>query len=249
MAKQDKLTPFIENFGNAVGRGKDNVVVEFKKSTINRIDNIVKWNHDLSIPITNEEHFKRILYKKKKYEILKMFLGDFIPESSFVLGNKQDASKIKTKEYTIQNRVPQFSISSLPKEIKDNPILIHNIHLLILKLQQMYKILNLVNSSVEEDSQLDGKLDLGGLSKFAETNPDILSKSNDLSNILEYDFFKTPNLLVDPNSMQLSCVDFDQGVWSDEKEASLILLRTLINNNQELMKLFSRKQKINQNKS
>jgi len=98
--KLDKLTPFNDTFGESIGRGKDNVVVPFNKTE----NLVVKWNHDLKINLDSKDNFQRILYKKRKYEMLKFFLPDFIPDSYFVLGNKQDGNRLKTKEYTLQKK-------------------------------------------------------------------------------------------------------------------------------------------------
>jgi hypothetical protein len=67
MNKQDRF-PFNRNVGDAIGRGQDNVVVPFKG-----INKVLKWNHNISKntqkrqtkEITNEEHFNRLLYKKR----------------------------------------------------------------------------------------------------------------------------------------------------------------------------------------
>ncbi|MCK5461279.1 hypothetical protein KAI58_04815 [Candidatus Gracilibacteria bacterium] len=229
--KINETSPFLHRFKDSIGRGQDNVVVPL--SNDNNL--VVKWNHDPKEPIEKEQSFNRTLYKKKKYEMLKFFLGDFIPESYFVLGNKKDGNKIKVKEYTIQKRVPKVSIAELDEDKKNNPILLKNIHLLIRKLGNMHKIINQVNNAVNK-GQIDGKLDLGGLSKFAE---DYLNEKPYNSKIIDPNFMNSPNLLVNPETMNLYCVDFDKGEWNEEKEATFVLVKAVANQNQKVMDLIN----------
>ena len=168
MNKQDSFNPFNRSFGNAIGRGKDNVVVPFKG-----VEKVLKWNHKPKKETNTPEHFNRLLYKKKKYEMFQFFLNDFIPSSSFVLGHKsytgKDKSvKLSTKQYTVQDRVPIITIASLSDEQKSDPRLLYNIHLLIMKIRAMSNIVKKVNNSIEKNGKLDTELDLGGLSKTIE---------------------------------------------------------------------------------
>lgn len=234
MDKYDKM-PFNCGFGTAIGRGSDSVVVPLLKND----KSVLKWNHDLKEKeVNSEKHFNRLLYKKKKYELLFLFLRDFIPKSDFVLGNKLDGKKLKIKEYTRQDRVPNIKIASLMNEQKLDSKLLYNIHLLILKLRAMHKIVKQVNNSIKE-GQLDVKLDLGGLSEIASKKEEE-DKSND---IINEEFINSPNLLVDPETMRLSCIDFGSGEWSEAKEATLILLKTLVENDERIKELISRPQK------
>lgn len=170
--KHDKLTPFAYSFQDSIGRGKDNIVCPITDELV------VKWNHDTKEILSSDEHFLRLLYKKRKYEMLKFFLQGFIPDTFFVLGNKQDGKKVKIKEYCIQERVPQVSISSLTDEQKNDHRLLKNIHLLILKLQNLYRLIQKVNSVVDENGRLDAKLDLGGLSKYADSHKEDQNDKN-----------------------------------------------------------------------
>jgi hypothetical protein len=145
---------------------------------------------------------------------MRFFLRDFIPDSDFTLGHSVTYPKITTKEYTVQERVPQVTVASLPDEQKLDPRLLYNIHLLIQKLRAISRIVKQVNNSIEE-GKLDIKLDLGGLSKIAEEQID---ENVDLNSINK-DFMNSPNLLVNPETMQLYCIDFGSGKWSEEKEA------------------------------
>lgn len=235
MSKHEMLPLFNQKLGNSIGRGKDNVVVPFKKS-----NTVLKWNHDDKREIAPEEHFNKLLYKKKKYEMLSFFLGDFIPKSDFVLGNKFDGNKVKVKEFTIQKRVPNVTISSLSEEQKTDSRLLQNLHLLIQKLKEMYKIIKRVNDSIE-DGKLDVRLDLGGLSKSIE---ELIreNKEFDLATI-DKDFMNSPNLLIDPETMRLSLVDFDIGEWSQAKDATLILVKAITEQNKRVMELIGKHQR------
>lgn len=242
MSKYDRLTPFNDSFGDSIGRGKDNIVAPFRRKP----NLVVKWNHDDSNrkkQVERTESFNRILYKRKKYELLKFFLGDFIPESSFVLGHKQDGSNIKTKEYILQKRVPQVIISELNESQKSDPRLIRNMYLLIRKLRNMHNILNQINQPLDEEEKIDGKLDLGGLSKFAEQSDDSQAMDFDFG-VVNYNFMDSPNLLVDPKTMSLYCVDFDKGVWSDAKDATLTLAKALTLNNPQSVELLKKRQDV-----
>jgi hypothetical protein len=228
--------PFSSGYGDALGRGQDNVVVLFKDIE----DKVLKWNHDLrkNEVVNTEQFFQRVLYKKKKYELLRFFLGDFIPESSFVLGHKKDGETLKTKEYTVQERVPNVTISQLSYTEQQSSKLWLNLYKLILKLQNMYLMLDRVNNIVGKNGQIDGKLDLGGLSKYAQNHTTKPLKKFDW-HIINYDMMSSPNLLVDPSTMSLSCVDFGQGVWNREKEATLTLLKILASNNKEVTQVIN----------
>ena len=53
----------------------------------------------------------------------------------------------------------------------------------------------------------------------------------------------SPNLLVDPETMKLSCIDFGSGEWAAEKEATLTLVKALAESDKELMELLQRPQR------
>lgn len=229
MNKSNEFPSFNRKVGDSIGRGKDSVVVPFKG-----VDTVLKWNHDPKTETTKDEHFNKLLYKRKKYEMLSFFLRDFIPKSDFVLGNKLDGEKNKIKEYTLQKRVHNATISSLSDEQKKDPRFLQNLHLLIQKLIEMHKILKEVNDSIKE-GKLDLRLDLGGLSKSIK---ELIREDMNFNFIsLNKDFMNSPNLLVDPESMKLSLVDFGAGEWSNEKEATLILVKALTKQNKKTMEL------------
>jgi len=221
MSRRGEIShPFAGKFGNAVGRGQDSVAVPLVPDRnlpdeIRTTDRIIKWNHDDGSENDKEVAMAGLLYRKKKYEIAKFFLGDFVPESAFVLGTKNDGGKIKIKGYTVQDRVPQFSLNDLSDEQKNDPVLHQNLILLALKLQRMLRAIEEVNEEVEEDAKIDARLDLGGLSELAMNLP------LDPDQVFDTKIAASPNLLVNPETMQLYCIDFGSGRWSEKKEATL----------------------------
>ena len=188
-----------------------------------------KANKERVLSPVNEAVFQGTLYKKKKYEILKTFLGDFIPDSSFVVGHKKDGP-VRPKEYTIQDRIPQYAIADLTPEQRRDPRLLRQMYVLLIKLQNMYRVLGQVDQIVHPSDPgegLDAKLDLGGISDFAYDHLQDNPNSLNIAEVVE-GFQKSKNLLVDPGTLQLFCVDFDEGKWSESKEAAKIVAEHII---------------------
>jgi hypothetical protein len=207
--------PFEGKFLDSIGRGQDNVVAPISSDP----DVVVKWNHDYKESSLSPKYvYDRVLYKKRKYEMLKLFLPEFIPKTNFIVGNKGDGFKIKMKEYTIQERVPQVTISQLTQEELSNERFRYNLYLLLLKLSNIYDVVNYVNSYVEVDGKIDVRLDLGGLSRSAEEKELPNYGDFNLEFIDNKNFCKSPNLLVDPSTYNIYCIDFGRGIWNDKKE-------------------------------
>src|SRR5687768_13088363 len=92
------LSPFRLKFGQRIGAGQDNYVREFgapiSGPEFDKSKRIVKLANQPSSEIpTKDEIERRALYKKKKYEILKLFLGNYVPDSSFVVGHKTEGQR------------------------------------------------------------------------------------------------------------------------------------------------------------
>lgn len=230
-------SPFNPDFGNKVGAGQDNFVREFKGDKAAKF--VVKISKQKGLEHETPERAKAsTLYKKKKYEILKLFLGDFIPKSHFIVGKKTEGRREPVtvpKSYTVQERVPNIRIADLPEDKKLDPRLLRQMYVLVRKLQNMYLALNEVNDVVS-NTALDGKLDLGGVSKYVENeyNPRDFKAADIITR-----FQKSPNLLIDPETMRLYCVDFDDGTWDDEKEAAKGVLEHIANNSQEVQSIIA----------
>ena len=52
----------------------------------------------------------------------------------------------------------------------------------------------------------------------------------------------SPNLLVDPETMRIYCIDFDQWEWSDEKDSTLLTIIALARDDKKTTSLRERKQ-------
>lgn len=211
-------SPFWPEFGDKVGAGQDNYVREFRAQQAAGV--VVKISKQKGEALETAERAKEsTVYKKKKYEILKRFLGEFVPKTSFVVGTKTEGRRepiAVPKSYTIQDRVPNVKISDLAPAQQIDPRLLRQMFVLVRKLQNLYLALDTANHAAGTDA-LDGKLDLGGISKFVRNEYD---PRNFQAGEVIARFQNSPNLLVDPITMRLYCIDFDDGSWDSEKEAA-----------------------------
>ena len=225
LGKPNKIAPIFRHpFGDAVGRGQDSVVMPLK----GRHGFVVKINHskrkERTSPETIQMREQELLYKKKKYELLRFFMGGFIPESFFVLGEQEDGDLKRVKGYTVQERVPDVTFSELSEKQLSDTRLLQNLHMLLSRLIFMHKVINEVNASVPLNARLDVRLDLGPISR-------LVNKVESVDDIkvdkMDVDTLSSPNLLVDPSTMDVYCVDFGRGEWSDEKEATMLLAMSI----------------------
>lgn len=215
-------SPFRYEFGEKIGAGQDNFVREFKGNKAAEL--VVKISKQKGTSFESHERaMKSTLYKKNKYEILKRFLGDFIPESHFVVGSKSEGQRepvVVPKSYTIQQRVPQFQIGDLTPEQQRDPRLLRQLYVLMRKLQNMYSVISEVNTITGNDS-LDGKLDLGDVSKYVreQDQPNSFNPGQAIEKLKN-----SPNLLINPETMGIYCIDFDDGAWDEEKSSAKAVL-------------------------
>lgn len=217
--------PFRTEIGPRYGSGQDNAVFQMvypheKPHLRQPSGRVLKINHK-----TVEDHRTRfaderkaamsgLLYKKNKYEILKRFLGDFVPTTSFVLGNVVEGRDARYAEYTVQDEVPRVSLSDLTPEQRNSPILENQVVDLMGRLERMYEVLGQANARTAHGVSLDGKLDLGGVSDYVKAEDfDHDFNGDDARAIIDSN--SSPNLLVNPDTMQLYCIDFDQGQWRE----------------------------------
>jgi hypothetical protein len=164
-----------------------------------------------------------LLYKKNKYEILKRFLGDFVPTTSFVLGNVVEGRDARYAEYTVQDEVPRVSLSDLTPEQRNSPILENQVVDLMDRLKRMYEVLGQANARTSHGVSLDGKLDLGGVSDYVKAEDfDHDFNGDDARAVIDSN--SSPNLLVNPDTMQLYCIDFDQGQWREGMDEAKALV-------------------------
>jgi len=234
ITKSAEQAPFpIDEFGNRIGRGKDNLVRALPVPA-READFVVKINHDNKPGRSLDQVESSLRYKKEKYEILKLFLGDFIPESHFVLGTKVDGGRPRPVEYVVQQRLPNQYLSSLTPEQREDPRLVTNMLLLMTKMESMYRTLGNVNARTGRASaNLDAKLDLGGISDYVRERID-----EPMTVVTAHDAIKkkskTPNILVDPDTMNIYCIDFDEGEWTDDKAAAKEMLFELVDTREDV---------------
>lgn len=169
----------------------------------------------VSKKISPESVMSGTRYKKEKYEILKHFLGEHIPDSMFLASSVEgDKGKIRPAEVTLQRRIDGLRLDQLADTAKDNPILHGNILSLMTRLQYMYSIIGEANARSAHNASIDAKLDLGGVSDFVRSVPlDTTLSMNDARRAAMKN--KSPNILVDPKTLDVYCIDFDQGDWNE----------------------------------
>ena len=244
MASKSKPTtegmPFWpEHLGQKRGSGQDNVVYRMvgnheKDHLRPPLGKVLKINHNtvrenrIRHPDKREAAWSGLQYKKHKYEILKLFLGDFVPDTSFVLGKVKEGRITRYAEYTVQDEVPRISINDLTEEQKRDPRLRTQIIDLMTRLKYMYTVLGEANARTAHGVNLDAKIDIGGVSDYVrEEDLDHVFDDNDAQVIIDGN--KSPNLLVDPTTMGLYCVDFDQGQWTKGMQEAQNLVEYIVN--------------------
>ena len=232
-----------EHLGPKLGSGQDNVVFRMvgdheKPHLRPPLGKVLKINHN-----TVREHRTRhadereaalagVLYKKHKYEILKLFLGDFVPDSSFVLGRVKEGNHSRHAEFTVQEEVSRKTLNDLTEEQKQDPQLHKQIINLMARLKYMYTVLGEANARTAHGVVLDGKLDLGGVSDYVRAEDlDHVFADHDAQEIIDRN--DSPNLLVDPANMRLYCVDFDQGQWTEGMQEAQDMVETIVSRDYE----------------
>ncbi len=215
--------PFNAELGPKLGSGQDNVVFRLTKPSdkpqlgqptgqVLKINHASVAEHRMRYADERKAAMSGLLYKKNKYEILKHFLGDFVPNTSFVLGEVVEGHTKRYAEYTIQEEVPRVSLSGLSEEQRRSPVLFGQVVDLMNRLRYMYSVLGEANARTGQGVTLDGKLDLGGVSNYVQVES-IDHEFDDKDAQAVIDENSSPNLLVNPETMQLYCIDFDQGQW------------------------------------
>lgn len=217
------LMPFAPELGPRLGSGQDNAVFQLvwpaekphlrpPTGQVLKINHATAPEHRVRLADDREAAMSGLLYKKNKYEILKRFLGDFVPDSSFVLGKVVEGRNERYAEYTVQEEVPRISLSDLSEEQRNDPKLRSQVIDLMNRLRYMYGVLGEANARTSQGVTLDGKLDLGGISDHVRAESiDHIFDDQDATEIINSN--SSPNLLVNPDTLQLSCIDFDQGQW------------------------------------
>lgn len=227
------IAPFpIEQFGRRVGTGNESMVRALPILGREK-DWVVKINHHRG-PTTVQETENGLRYKKEKYEILKLFLGDFIPDTGFVLGKIVEGIRTRPVGYVVQQRLPNRYLGSLTPEQREDPRLVANMQLLMIKMESMYKAIGYVNAVTGGGAaSLDAKLDLGGISGYVREHIDDEFTPKTAQDAIRRKR-NTPNILVDPDSMDIWCIDFDKGEWTDEKAVAKEMLFSMVESRVEI---------------
>jgi hypothetical protein len=192
-----------------VGAGKDNRVVSDGGGYV------FKYSVE-SYPPKPET----VEYFVKKYKMLKKFLGNDIPDSHFILGERRVAFEKKKfhkgkqdnrlHAITIQRKVRGKTLSAMTPEERTRDDLIQQLkaaHTKYIDLKN--RIQRATRHLGLPENTLDVKLDLGGLSKKDDL------ESFDLEKIAEY---STPNIMYDEVSKKLYFIDFDMNEWNADKQ-------------------------------
>ncbi len=215
--------PFRTEIGPTLGRGQDNAVFDMvfhaekahrrpSSGKVLKVNHASAGEHRVRYADDRQAAMAGLLYKKNKYEILKRFLGDFVPTSSFVLSQVTEGRNTRYAELTVQEKVPRLSLSDLTPEQAQSPILRQQVIELMARLRNMYQVIGEANARTSSGISLDGKLDLGGVSDYVRAESfDHEFDESDAESIINSN--KSPNLLVNPEDMSLYCIDFDQGQW------------------------------------
>lgn len=191
-----------------VGFGKDNRVFDLQ-----RFPKVVY--KESSQPASQEE----LLYLRRKYSILKTYLGDSIPQTRFILGEVNRPTQItkwmedvdipQMSIVTLQRKVQGQSLQKMPKNDKKNEILLKSLE----KEHRKYILLKMFVRKISEElwlppDTIDVKMDIGPLSDMDQfdTQDPISIRKNLIS----------PNIMFD--STRVHFVDLDFGKWDEEKQ-------------------------------
>ena len=197
-----------------IGAGKDNTVYKSNKG-----EYVTKYSarKESGNPETVE-------YLRKKYQILKKYMGDYIPDSKFIFGeirtpmvkNKIDQrilnnGDVREVAITIQRKVQGRDFSQMSEKEKQDPRLIASLKKGFGLYWQMKDALLAVTQDLGKDSRvMDVTLELGALS--AEPNSDEFDQEKAIH-------FNSPNVMWDEEKQQIYFIDFDMNTWNPDKEA------------------------------
>lgn len=234
MAKHKKVPtqlPLRYSLSERIGAGKDNKVfgIEMPTEVVDRLGPLViKASNEVEKrPFTAETAQNDARFKREKYNLLTTFLGDFVPQSSFFVGSQRDADgTVRVKSYTAQRRVPQVTFDELTREQRNSDGLRGQMYGLALRLQNMHRTLNRARAIVEGQGDtflVDSSLDLGPFSKYVQDHVGEDPSTFNYKHMVT-GYKASPNLLVEPETMKLNCIDFGSGEWSDKLGAQLSLV-------------------------
>lgn len=162
---------------------------------------------------------ENVIYLRRKYDLLKKYLGNTIPQTRFVLGEVNHPTRIakgiemvdipQKSIITLQRRVAGSDLQKMPREAKSAPLFLKKLK----KAHQKYILLKMFIASISRElglpeDTLDVKMDLGPLSdmdRFDIQDPTSIRKH-----------LTSPNIMWD--GKQIYFVDMDTGTWNTKKE-------------------------------
>lgn len=196
---------------------KDDVTVWFGK------DNRVFGFKDLSDVVYKESSQpagpEQLLYLRRKYRILKTYLGELIPQARFVLWEVNHGEQItkwmanvdipQMSIITLQRKVKGANLQKMNREKKKDPILLTALE----KGHKKYILLKMFVRQISEElwlsaDTIDVKMDLWPLSdmdRFDTQDPISIRKN-----------LTSPNIMFDGEKVHF--VDLDFGIWTPEKQ-------------------------------
>jgi len=160
-----------------------------------------------------------VIYLRRKYALLKKYLGETIPQTRFVLGEVNHPTRIskgielvdipQKSIITLQRRVAGLDLQKMPREKKQNPRFLKELK----KAHQKYILLKMFIVAISRElglpeNTLDVKMDLGPLSdmdRFDIQDPTSIRKH-----------LISPNIMWD--GKQIYFIDMDTGTWNSKKE-------------------------------
>ncbi len=202
--------------------GKDNTVFVFGNGETKH----AKYVYKEGIPEKSETGTgyekmdgKNLRYLQNKYRLLRMYLGEIIPRSAFVLGETSrkrtlvpglpGTDEVRQTVITIQKRIRGKNLQKMTLEEKlDKDFLVQ-----LQKAHRQYVLLRIFVQTIADEMSLpidtvDTKMDLGRLS-----NVDQIDIQNTVS---MKEMLKSPNIMYDGERVYF--IDLDQGKWNDLKE-------------------------------
>lgn len=199
MAKIE-LAPFNDSY--------DGLGLKTSDSTVGTIQSrggsgvIVKWNR--SVLLNEGETRQTCVYLNKSISLYKLALGaEFVVPTQVVMGAKGDSGIAKYKTYIFQEFVDGWTAKDLPESLRTHPGILNQWNLLNSRLFHLFNSERYVNRQHNEAPFPIG-ITLGS------------SRSSAFRNEVDSPLPRTPNLLVDRESLRISVCDFGKYVvWND----------------------------------
>lgn len=157
-------------------------------------------------------------YLRKKYTLLKKYLGEHIPQTVFFFGEyRKGFNKHKphgsfsdaVRIITIQRRIKGKTFGEMTPRERSKPNVLRALRLAHSKYIKAKKVVEKCNAELKKRGfGVDLKLDLGAISDKSNLDDDnfIIEKC------------KSPNIVYNEKEDKVYFIDFGRGFWSDDKE-------------------------------